>query len=175
MRVTVEDETGKKVIIDGTGKSPATAAEPWDGTSIAARLIKAAPARRYSLHVAYPANKPDTRIAADGYRDFAGAEAIEDAAWHYMLKGRQIGLWHAGGTEGAGDCVESYIYRGPDWVIKAADGTQQTIRAGDWLIGIVWHPDVWPKVLKGEIGGVSMQGSASRRRPSRESIANLRR
>lgn len=173
MRVTVED--GKsRVTIDGGTVARAQHLESWDGTGIAAKLVKAAPERRFTLHVAYPANKPDTSVAADGYRDFASPEALEDAAWAYLRKGGQIGLWHQDSTENAGTCVESYIYRGPDWHITAHNGTEHVIKAGDWMVGIQWNEDTWPLVLAGKIGGVSMQGRADRRRPSREALAMLR-
>lgn len=172
MRVIVEDGTDRITIDGGTVTKSGTV--PWDGTGIAARLIKSAPERRYTLHCAYPANKPDMHVAADGYRDFAGTDAVEDAAWSYLIKSPKVGLWHKHGTEDAGRICESYIYRGPRWVIKSANGDEHSIEAGDWLVGIIWDESVWPRVLKGEIGGVSMQGSAVRRRPSREALAGLR-
>ena len=164
------------MIIDGgsVAKQEASPPEPWDGTGLAAHLVKSQPERRYTLHVAYPANKPDLGVAADGFRDFAGTQAVEDAAWNYMLKSRSVGLWHQQGTDGSGDVVESYVYRGPDWTLTAADGTTQTIKSGDWLLGIVWTPESWDLVKSGQIRGVSMQGSAVRRKPSPESLASLR-
>ena len=174
MRITVEDTSGRKVVIDGDDLEKA-AAEPerWDGESVAGTLIKAEDERRYTLVVAYPASKPDANIAADGFRDFASHDAVEKAAWGYMLKSRQIGLWHQDGTEGAGACVESYVYRGPDWTIKSGT-SEYTVTAGDWLLGIQWSEDTWPLVKTGQIGGVSMQGSAIRRRPTAEALAALR-
>lgn len=185
MRVVVEDPGGRKVIIDPDEQREVLSAvaaksapgETWDGSGIDTRLLKAVPGRRFTLHVAYPANRPDQHIAADGFRDFAGPDALEDCCWAYTGKSRKVGLWHEPGEEtvGAGEIVESYIYRNPQpWVIKAVDGSEQTVSNGDWLIGIRWHPDVWPKVLKGEIGGVSMQGKAARRKPSAEALAQLR-
>jgi hypothetical protein len=153
---------------------PEGASEPWNGQGIAGTLIKSDEERRYTLTVAYPANKPDRGVAKDGYRDFAGPGAIEDAAWGYLLKSPKVGLWHAEGTEGAGDVVESYIWRGPDWPVTAADGSTQVVKAGDWLVGIRWTQETWPLVKEGRIGGVSMQGTATRRTPSPQSLAELR-
>lgn len=153
---------------------PAAAAPAWDGNSVAGMVVKSEAARRYTLTVAYPADKPDTAVAADGYRDFASKAAVEDAAWEYLTKSPKVGLWHKDGTDGAGTVVESYIYRGPDWAVKAADGTEHVVKAGDWLLGIQWTPETWAKVEAGEIGGVSMQGSAARRVPSAEAVASLR-
>lgn len=149
-------------------------AEQWDGTGVAGAVLKTEDERRYTLTVAYPANKADASVAADGYRDFAGPQAVEDACWAYTTKSRQVGLWHADGTDGAGDVVESYIYRGPDWEIEAADGSTQVVKAGDWLLGIRWSEQTWPLVKQGLIGGVSMQGTASRRVPSAEAVEQLR-
>lgn len=149
-------------------------ADEWDGTGVAGAVLKTEDERRYTLTVAYPANKADASVAADGYRDFAGPQAVEDACWAYTTKSRQVGLWHEDGTDGAGDVVESYIYRGPDWTVEAADGSEQVIKAGDWLLGIRWSEQTWPLVKQGLIGGVSMQGTASRRQPSAEAIEQLR-
>lgn len=148
--------------------------EQWDGQGVAGQVLKTSEDRRYTLTVAYPANKPDASVAADGYRDFASELAVEDACWTYTTKSRSVGLWHEDDTAGAGEVVESYIYRGPDWTVKAADGSEQVIKAGDWLLGIRWSEQSWPLVKQGLIGGVSMQGSATRRVPSAEDVAGLR-
>lgn len=175
MRITVEDASGGRVVIDGDDLEKAAGEpEPWDGQTVAGLLVKSEDERRFTLHVAYPANRADKSRAADGYRDFSGTDATEDAAWSYLLKHRQVGVFHQDGTEGSGDVAESYIYRGPPWVIKAADGSECTILEGDWLIGIRWSEDVWPLVKSGRIKGVSMQGSATRRKPSPEALAALR-
>jgi hypothetical protein len=151
-----------------------SAVDQWDGTGVAGTVAKTEDERRYTLTVAYPANKADVSVASDGHRDFAGPQAVEDACWAYTTKSRQVGLWHADGTDGAGQVVESYIYRGPDWEISATDGTTQIVKSGDWLIGIVWDETTWPLVKQQLIGGVSMQGTAVRRTPSPDAVEGLR-
>lgn len=174
MRVTIEDGE-RRVTVDDEGViTKGTPEEAWDGTSIAAKLIKSVPERRYTLHCAYPCNKPDAVVAADGFRDFASAEAVENAAWSYLTKSPKVGLYHQHGTEGAGSICESYLYRGPNWEITASDGTTQMIKAGDWMIGVIWSPDTWTLLKSGRIKGVSMQGSAVRRKPTPEALAGLR-
>ena len=153
---------------------PAASAPAWDGNGVAGMVVKSEDERRYTLTVAYPADKADTAVAADGFQDFAGKQAVEDAAWSYLTKSPAVGLWHKDGTDGAGSVVESYIYRGPDWTVKAADGSEHVVKAGDWLLGIQWTAETWPLVKEGRIGGVSMQGKAARRVPSAEAVANLR-
>lgn len=150
-------------------------AEIIDTNAVAGMVIKAGEEQRYTLTVAYPANKPDVGVAQDGFRDFASADAVEKAAWTYLRKSPNIGLWHEDGTDGAGEVVESYIYRGPDWTIGAADGSTQVIKAGDWLMGIIWSESTWPLVKQGMIGGVSPQGRARRNmNPDPETVKNLR-
>jgi hypothetical protein len=148
--------------------------EQWDGTGVAGVVIKSADEQRYTLTVAYPASKPDVGKARDGFRDFAGAAAVEEAAWNYMTKSRNVGAWHAAGTDGAGEVVESYVYRGPDWTVTASDGSTQLIKAGDWLLGVRWSEETWQQIKRGEIGGVSPQGSVLRRDPSPADLAGLR-
>ena len=154
-----------------TGEHAAKAT--WDGESVAGVLVKASDERRYTLTVAYPADRADVAVAADGHRDFASKAAVEDAAWNYLLKSPNVGLWHADGTDGAGQVVESYVYRGPDWPL-AVGGAEYVVKSGDWLLGIVWEPEAWELVKAGKIGGVSMQGSARRRTPTQEAIDALR-
>jgi hypothetical protein len=156
------------------GKDAPAAKATWDGESVRGIVVKSEDERRYTLNVAYPADKADTAVAADGHLDFASKSAVEDAAWGYMLNYRDVGLHHADGTGGAGQLVESYIYRGPDWVIKAADGSEVVIKAGDWLMGTVWPPDTWEDWKAGKFGGMSPQGSARRRKPGAEAVAALR-
>lgn len=150
------------------------APEEISGDGVAGMVVKSEEDQRYTLTVAYPANKPDVAIAQDGFRDFASAGAVEKAAWSYLRKSPNVGLWHQGGTDGSGEVCESYIYRGPDWTIQASDGSQQVIKSGDWLMGIIWSEESWPLVKQGLIGGVSPQGRAKRRTPDAADVARLR-
>lgn len=176
MRVTVEDATGGRVVIDGNEITKAgSAPESWDGTSVKGALIKAEDERRFTLCCAYPALRPDAAVAADQHRDYVGKEALEEAAWSYLLKSREVGLYHQDGTDGAGVVVESYIWRADPWVIKTTSGREYTVHPGDWLVGIQWDEATWPLIKQGRIKGVSMQGTAERRTPSAESLASLRR
>lgn len=173
MKVTEAPDGTVTIETGGQRATKAVEADDWDGTGVAGVVVKAAPERRFTLTLAYPANKADVSVAQDGHRDFAGAEAVEKAA-HAFMKSPKIGLWHENGTEGAGEVVESYIWPADDWTVKAADGSEQTIRQGDWLLGIVWSEQTWPLIKEGHVGGVSMQGRARRRKPSAEALAGLR-
>ena len=164
VKITVEPEN-----------EPVAKAETVDTVDgIAGMVVKSQEEQRYTLTVAYPANKPDVGVAQDGFRDFASAAAVEKAAWNYLRKSPHIGLWHTEGTSGSGEVCESYIYRGPDWTVKAADDSEQVIKSGDWLMGIIWSEDSWPLVKQGLIGGVSPQGRAKRRVPDAAAVSQLR-
>jgi hypothetical protein len=171
--------TTTTVVDDGQDDQQPAAKTTWDGEHISATVIKSEDERRYTLNVIYPADKADIATALDGHRDFASKAVVEDAAWNYMRNYRQVGTYHTAFTgegipDGAAEVVESYIYRGPDWTIKAADGSEVVVKAGDWLGGFVWAPDAWADIKAGRIGGVSVEGGAKRRKPSPEAVANLR-
>ncbi|MER3439302.1 MAG: hypothetical protein C4346_17895, partial [Chloroflexota bacterium] len=112
-----------------------------------AKIVKTEEERRYTLAVAYPANE------VDAHGDTISPDELEQAAWNFLRRGGNVGLLHQPGTEGAGDVVESYIYRGPPWEISG-----ERVEPGDWLIGVLWRPDVWEMIKKGELQGFSIQG-----------------
>ena len=141
---------------------------------LAGIVVKSQEEQRYTLSVAYPANRADVARAQDGFIDAARPEAVEKAAWEYLRRSPHVGLWHQEGTSGSGEVCESYIYRGPDWTVHAADGSAQLIKAGDWLLGIIWNESSWPLVRAGIIGGVSPQGRAKRANPSPELLDGLK-
>jgi hypothetical protein len=179
--VKITEEPDGRVTVD-TGRTAVKAAI-WDGETVATRVVKSEAERRYTLHVVYPADKADVAVALDGHRDFASKAVVEDAAWTWMRRHRKVGAFHtqeqadAAGSvlmDDAAEPVESYIYQGPDWTLKAADGSEQVVKAGDWCAGFIWSPEAWELVKSGKIGGVSVEGKARRRRPSPEAIANLR-
>lgn len=151
-----------------------TAAVPA-GVDAACAVFKAEDSKRFTLGVAYPALRPDVAKAMDGFRDVATPELIEDAAWSYMADHRAVGLHHFSADEAAGTVVESYIYRGPAWKCAAADGSEQLIMEGDWLLGTVWTPRAWTAIKSGVVDGLSFVGRAARRKPSAETLARLRR
>jgi hypothetical protein len=173
-------------VVDDGKDEPQPVAKAWDGETIATRVLKSEDERRFTLNVIYPADKADAQIAMDGHRDFASKAAVEDAAWNYMRNYREVGLFHSaehaaasgapGAYQGSGsaDLVESYIYRGPDWTVKAADDSEVVVKAGDWLGGFVWTPQAWKHIKAGTVGGVSVEGGAKRRRPSPQAVAGLR-
>lgn len=145
--------------------------------TIAVTILKAQEEKRFTYGLCYPALRVDSARAADGAIDFASPSVIEAAAWAFMLKGGgDVGLMHNDSLGGGhAQVVESHIWRGEPWTTKAADGSVQTIREGDWCLGVIWSPEAWEQVKKGLIRGYSMQGAARRSKPSKGALAKLRR
>jgi hypothetical protein len=148
--------------------------EDGNGPDVALKAVSFQPERKYTLGLAYPANRADRAVAADGFRDFAPPDVLENAAWSYLRKGAKVGLLHHKGTEGRGSVVESYIYRGPDWNIDTPSGEKVMIKAGDWLMGIIWDDLAWRGIKSGKLTGLSPQAKVRRRIPSAETLAGLR-
>ena len=141
------------------------------GEYAAVKMLGSEPERRFTLGLAYPANRPDVGKAADGFRDFVSLEALEEAAWSFMRKGGGIGIQHMDGTEGHGTVVESYLWPSDEpW----QSPTGQVVRKGDWVLGVIWDEPTWAAIKAGELNGFSPQGAARRRMPSAAALANLR-
>lgn len=168
----IDPETAAENIMQGTLHMLAKkSALPEDDEPFGCQVIKASSERRYTLGLAYGANLPDAGVALDGFRDFAGPDAVEQAAWSFLRKGARVGLHHQDDTEGHGTVVESYVYRGPDWEQPGG----YVVKSGDWLLGVVWDEPTWDLIKSGRITGFSPQGAARRRQPSPQALADLRR
>ncbi len=118
-------------------------------------VIKAGNEQKFTLGVAYPANEVDV------HGDFATAQELERAAWSATARNISAGVGHQDGTDNSGVIVESYIHRGP--VMKIGD---ETVKPGDWMLGVVWNERTWAKIKAGELTGYSIQGIAATREGS---------
>jgi hypothetical protein len=119
---------------------------------------------RFVLGIAFKAGRqPTTKRGADGKRDYGEAEVIEKAAWQYLREGREIGIEHLDGTLGHAEVVESYIHRGPDWILKSVSGRDVVVSEGDWLIGMLLDEPSWELRKSGKLNGLSPQGRVKRR------------
>lgn len=124
--------------------------------------------QRFVLGVAYPADR------VDGHGEFIRPDELEQRAWDYVRKGRQVGFFHADETTGHVEIVESYIYRGPDWETTDIDGQAQVIKSGDWMLGGVCDEPGWGLVVNGPADGWSIDGVAKRRTVPRSSVGKAR-
>jgi len=133
-------------------------------------VVKTSDESRYALFVAYSANKMPLR-GADGMVDVASPEVLEKAAWRFMLNGARIGVDHKPGGENAARVVENFVHRGKPMRFVGPDGTEQVVRKGDWCVGVIFSPAAWTEFKKGRWGGVSLQGSATRKPASAATLA----
>lgn len=122
----------------------------------ACAVIKSAAEDRYTLGLAYPADR------LDAHGEFMPAREVELTAWDYVAKHRIVGLYHVDGLVGHGEVVESYIYRGPDWDVPLPDGSTYVVKSGDWMLGTRWDAAAWSLIQSGKVDGLSMQGKAIR-------------
>lgn len=118
-------------------------------------VLKRDDEQRYTLGLVYKASRQGERKDAHG--DWMSPDELERAAWSYMARSRRVGMMHEDGTDGSGDAVESYIYRGPNWSIG-----DTIVEAGDWLMGTIWSRATWDRIKAGDLTGYSLQGMASR-------------
>jgi hypothetical protein len=120
------------------------------------------PEEHFLLGVAYqPGRDPRIARGVDGARDCFTPGELEHAAWNFMLDGRQHGLFHMDGTEGAAQTVESGIYRNPiPWIVD----DDLIVRKGTWLVGALVDDKGWELHKQGKVNGLSPQGPARRRR-----------
>jgi len=114
--------------------------------------------KRFVLGVAYAPNE------LDGHDEFMSPEEVEKTAWDYARNHRRVGFFHVDGTETHAEVVESYIYRGPDWVTTDIDGNEQVIKSGTWMLGGILDEPGFGLVLKRKADGWSMDGLARRRK-----------
>jgi hypothetical protein len=151
------------------------AAKAADTSYASCQVLKTSEEKRFTLGVAYPANKPDATRAADGHRDFVSPEVLEKTAHEWLHKHRDVNLFHKEGTSGHFTPAESYIWRAPDWrIVSPIDDQVYVVKAGDWILGGYWDDYGWQLVKAGLVNGWSPEGTAKRSKPSPERIAQLR-
>ena len=112
----------------------------------------------YVLGVAYPADR------TDGHGEFMTKESVRKSA-NTFIGSRITGFDHVDGTEGHGQVIDTLVWPEEFGVMKmiAADGSEQEIRPGDWLVGVQFDPQTWPAIRKGRFNGWSIQGMGARR------------
>ena len=136
-------------------------------------VVKSIPEHRFVLAVAYSANRLPAK-GADKRTDLASPDVLEKAAWRFAANGFKVGVNHRDGTEGAARVVENYVHRGRAVKFRSADGTVQKIRRGDWCIGMILAPDAWDKFKRGELTGLSPQGTAGRKPVTPKTLKRMR-
>jgi hypothetical protein len=103
----------------------------------------------------------DGELITDLQGDRIEPEELERAVTEFMLEYRQSGVMHEGSS--IGDVVASLVTT-PD-VVKAF-GLSDSLPVG-WILGVkIKDPEVWKKVVSGELKAFSIQGTADRQEAS---------
>ncbi len=119
--------------------------------------------QRFIVALAYQAGRnPLIRKGLDGGRDYFTAAELEKAAHSFMRNGAGGGMFHLDGTDGAFECTESWLHRGPDWRVTGPDGSVTVVKAGDWCVAGFLDEPAWDLYKRGKITGVSPQGTGTR-------------
>jgi hypothetical protein len=97
----------------------------------------------------------------DVQKDVLAAEDIEKACHEFMVLSRQADVQHDGSVVKA-DLIENYI--APcDFVVKMADGTEETVTAGSWVQAWQVHdPVLKQEIEEGKRTGFSIAGTGVR-------------
>jgi hypothetical protein len=99
----------------------------------------------------------DGELLTDLQGDQIEPQELEKAVTEFMLDYRQSGVMHEGAS--VGDVVASLVTT-PD--IAKAFGLGDGLPVG-WILGVkVKDPEVWKKVVSGELKAFSIQGTADR-------------
>lgn len=96
----------------------------------------------------------------DKQKDVWLEEDIRKAAHDFIASGGLLNLQHEN-LDPVGTLAESAIAL-VDMNIETPDGRTEVIKKGSWYIGVKPNPEVKQRILKGEITGMSVQGSAKR-------------
>jgi hypothetical protein len=168
--ISVAEALGSIILTAGGNCEPA--AKSLETPYAAVRLIKSAAERRFTLGLAYPAMRADKARAADGFRDFVSPEVLEETAWTWLTKHRDVNLFHQDRTLGHFTPTESYIWRGPNWEVNSpVDNSRTVIKAGDWMLGGIWDQYGWDLVKARLVNGWSPEGGARRADVAPERLA----
>lgn len=100
----------------------------------------------------------DGQPVVDSHSDTIPADVLEKAAYDYVLKFRDAGQMHSGGS--VGRLVESFM--ATPQKLEAMGLAKDALPVGLWVGFKIDDADVWAKVKSGEYPMFSIQGKAVR-------------
>lgn len=104
------------------------------------------------------ATSVDGTPVVDSHSDVIPAAVLEKAAYDYVLRFRDAGQMHSGGS--VGRLVESFMVT-PEKLV-AMGLASDALPVGLWVGFKIDDADVWAKVKSGEYPAFSIQGLAKR-------------
>lgn len=145
LSVVGKGANGKKVI----WKSGAQATEGAEELSVALRDVRKSDEKQMVFGVVYAPEQVDSQ------GEFALASDIEAAAYGFMKSKNVLSV------DANHDFDPKAAYVAESWIIKGTDSLFDKEPEGTWCVGIkVEDAELWERVKKGELEGISMAGSA---------------
>lgn len=109
--------------------------------------------------------KDGSPMAPDTQGDIYSKAEVRQAAHKFMAEYRNVGLMHRALVNGRVEILESFVV--PDGTggfdIEDPYGEKQHVHEGTWLLGLrIVDEELWDKVKRNELSGLSIGGSARR-------------
>jgi S-adenosylmethionine decarboxylase proenzyme len=109
--------------------------------------------------------KDGVPMEPDTQGDIYSKAEVRQAAHKFMVEYRNVGLMHRSLVNGMVEILESFVV--PDGTggfdIEDPYGEKQHVREGTWLLGLrIADANLWGKVKRNELSGLSIGGSARR-------------
>ena len=145
LSLVAKGANGKKIIYKSDGNRPQGA----ENIELVAKNFIKSDDRQMVYSVVY---SPDE---VDSQKEFAKAEEIEAAAYQFMKSRNVLNV------DANHDFDPKAAYVAESWILKGVDTLFPKEREGAWAVGIkVEDPELWARVKKGELEGISMAGCA---------------
>ena len=152
LSLVAKGANGKRIIYKSDGEGHQDGAESVERTS---KSFLKSDERRM---VFCPVYSPDE---IDSQGEFAGRAEIEAAAYGFMKSRNVLNV------DADHDFDPKAAFVAESWIVKGVDSLFPKEREGAWIVGIrVEDPELWARVKKGELEGVSMAGYAAKVRKS---------
>lgn len=153
LSLVAKGANGKKIIYKSGANRPAGAEEIG--------LMKKSFVKSDDRQMVYAVVYSPDEVDAQG--EFAKASAIEAAAYDFMRSRNVLNV------DVDHDFDPKAAFVAESWIVKGVDTLFPEEREGAWAVGIrVEDPELWARVKKGELEGISMAGCAIKVRKSDE-------
>lgn len=124
-------------------------------------ITKKDTAKRIVYGIVYSPNELDLQNM------FTDAKVIEEAAYNFLKNGNTKNI------DSQHNLVPDVGFVCESWIVKKNDPIFQNEAEGSWAIGIkILKDEIWEKIIKGEIKGISLYGVALLEEKSDTSLFN---
>lgn len=145
LSLVAKGANGKKIIY----KSDGTRQQGSEDIELVVRKFCKSDEKQMVYAVVY---SPDE---VDSQNEFAKSDEIEAAAYQFMKSRNVLNV------DANHDFDPKAAFVAESWIVKGVDSLFPNERSGSWAVGIkVEDPELWARVKKGELEGISMAGCA---------------